>query len=122
METDASEELVDITDADGRVIGSVTRREVRQRGLPHRCVYLLVFNQRSELFIHLRTPTKDVYPSYWDVAIGGVLQAGESFDAGACREGSEELGIAIMPEQLFPFHYEDTVHGMVYRVVHDGPF
>src|SRR5262245_44457073 len=118
-------ELVDVIDAEGRTIGTVSRQEMRGRRLPHRCVYILVFNGRGELFVHLRTPTKDVYPGYWDVAIGGVLAAGESFDEGALREGREELGVEIKPEPLFPFRYEDAysvVQAVVYRAVHDGPF
>jgi isopentenyldiphosphate isomerase len=121
----AGDELVDLLDDDGRTVGTVTRREVRARRLPHRCVYLFVFNGRGELFVHLRTPTKDVYPSHWDVAVGGVLTAGESFDAGARREAAEELGVALDPEPLFPFHYADeasVVRAMVYRARHDGPF
>jgi len=118
-------EMVDIIDAAGRTIGTVSRQEMRGRRLPHRAVYVLVFNRRGELFVHLRTPTKDVYPGYWDVAIGGVLAAGESFDEGALREGHEELGVAIKPQPLFPFRYEDAssiVQGMVYRAEHEGPF
>jgi isopentenyldiphosphate isomerase len=118
-------EMVDVIDAEGRTVGTVSRQEMRCRRLPHRCVYILVFSRRGELFVHLRTPTKDVYPGYWDVTIGGVLAAGETFDEGAIREGREELGVDINPEPLFPFRYEDSssvVHGMVYRAVHDGPF
>ena len=118
-------ESVDVIDSEGRTIGTVSRQEMRGRRLPHRCVYILVFNGRGELFVHLRTPTKDVYPGYWDVAIGGVLATGESFDEGALREGREELGVEIKPEPLFPFRYEDAssvVQAMVYRAVHDGPF
>src|SRR5213080_4686005 len=65
---------------------TVTRREMRVRRLPHRATYVLVFNRRGELFVHLRSPHKDVFPGHWDVAIGGVLAAGESFDEGARRE------------------------------------
>jgi isopentenyldiphosphate isomerase len=86
---------------------------------------VLVFNRRGELFIHLRTPTKDVYPSYWDVAVGGVLAAGESFADGARREVREELGVTTEPEPLFAVRYADAAtvaQGMAYRVVHDGPF
>jgi isopentenyldiphosphate isomerase len=125
MSHDPSHELVDVVDDQGRTIATVTRREVRERHLPHRSTYVLVFNSRGDLFIHLRTPTKDVYPSHWDVCVGGVVGAGESFDAAARRETAEELGIELDPEPLFPFLYRDaqwTVHGMVYRVVHDGPF
>lgn len=123
--SDPGVELVDVVDEAGRTIGTVTRREMRARRLPHRSAYVLVLNARGDLFLHLRTPTKDVYPDHWDVAIGGVLAAGESFAAGAVRELREELGVAANPEALFPFRYADAaavVHGMVYRAVHEGPF
>ena len=93
--------------------------------LPHRCTYVLVFNARGELFIHLRTATKDVYPSHWDVAIGGVLSTGESFTQGTRREIKEELGIDADAEELFPVRYADAstaVRAMAYRLRHDGPF
>jgi isopentenyldiphosphate isomerase len=118
-------ELVDVIDDEGRTVGVVTRREMRQQNLPHRCVYILVFNRLGQLFVHQRTSTKDVYPSFWDVAVGGVLSAGESFDAGARREAEEELGVALEPVLLFPFRYSDGktgVHAEAFRAVHDGPF
>jgi 8-oxo-dGTP pyrophosphatase MutT (NUDIX family) len=98
---------------------------MRARRLPHRSTYILVLNRRGELFVHLRTATKDVYPSHWDVCVGGVLAAGESFDEGAARELDEELGVSAPLERLFDLRYEDAanvVHGMVYRATHDGPF
>lgn len=122
---DPGAELVDVVDETGAVVGRVTRREMRAGRLPHRSTYVLVANRRGELFVHLRTATKDVYPSHWDVCVGGVLGAGESFDAGAARELAEELGVAAPLERLFALRWEDAagvVHGMVYRAVHDGPF
>jgi isopentenyldiphosphate isomerase len=119
------DELVDVLDDDGRVVGRTTRRDMRARRLPHRTCYILVFNARGELFVHLRTATKDVYPSHWDVAIGGVLAAGETFAEGAARETLEELGVAVALHELFPFRWADAstiVHGMVFRGAHDGPF
>ncbi len=121
----AADELVDVIDAAGNTIAVVTRREMRAKRLPHRCTYVLVFNARGDLFIHLRTATKDVYPSHWDVCIGGVLAAGESFEQGVRREIKEELGIDADAEPLFPFDYADDAtfaHGMAYRLYHDGPF
>lgn len=118
-------ELVDVIDAEGRTVGVVSRSQMRTRRLPHRCTYVLVFNQRGELFVHLRTATKDVYPAHWDVAVGGVLAAGEAFAEGALREVGEELGLEIRLEELFPFRYENDasiVQAMVYRAVHEGPF
>jgi isopentenyldiphosphate isomerase len=125
MSHDAGQELVDVVDDEGRTINTATRREVRNRHLPHRSTYIMVFNSKGELFIHLRTPTKDVYPSFWDVCVGGVVAAGESFDDAARREAGEELGIKLDPERLFPYLYRDSVwvvHGMAYRIVHGGPF
>jgi isopentenyldiphosphate isomerase len=125
MASDPARELVDWIDDHGRVLGRVTRQEMRSRRLPHRSTAILVFNSRGELFIHLRAATKDLFPLHWDTAIGGVLAAGESFDDGAVREAREELGVELQPEPLFPFRYADE-HTMaqvtVYRARHDGPF
>ena len=123
--TDPGDDLVDVVDTDGRVVGQATRREMRARRLPHRSTYILVFNRRGELFVHLRTPTKDVWPSHWDTCVGGVVGAGESFDDGAARVLHEEIGVAAPLERLFPVVYADpttVVHGMAYRTTHDGPF
>src|SRR5207249_2270596 len=103
----ASNERVDVIDDAGNTIAVVTRREMRERRLPHRCTYVLVFNTRGELFIHLRTATKDVNPSQWDVCVGGVVSAGETFAQSVKREVREEIGIDADPEELFPFRYQD---------------
>jgi isopentenyldiphosphate isomerase len=125
MAADPALDLVDIVDDHGATVRQVTRREMRARRLPHRSTYILVFNRQGELFVHLRTETKDVYPSHWDVCVGGVLAAGESFDDGAARELVEELAVSAPLERLFACRHEDPatiVHGMVYRTIHDGPF
>ena len=121
----AGDELVDLLDADGATIGVVTRHTMRAQRLPHRCCYILVFDTQGDLLIHLRTPSKDVYPAHWDVCVGGVVAAGETFDEAALREVEEETGVAAPLEALFPFRFADeatAVHGLVYRAVHDGPF
>jgi len=116
---------VDALDAAGNPVGVVSRREMRARRLPHRSTYILVLDARGDLFVHLRTATKDVYPSHWDPCVGGVLAAGEDFATGAARELREELGVAAALEELFPFRWTDAhnvVHGMVFRALHGGPF
>jgi isopentenyldiphosphate isomerase len=125
MTADPGDELVDRLDDEGRVIGTITRRDLRGSRIAHRCTYMLLFNPRGELFIHQRTATKDTHPGYWDVCVGGLPSAGESFDEAMRREAEEEIGVAVEPERLFPFYYDDArsiVYGMVYRAVHDGPF
>lgn len=122
----SSDELVDIVDDADRVIDQATRHEVRRRNLRHRSVYVLVFNSAGQLFIHRRTPTKDVFPGQWDVAAGGVLNAGEDYDDGAKRELREELGVDGVPlRRLFALRYDDErnrVVGMAYSCTWDGPF
>ena len=118
-------EKVVIVDAENRVVGAASRRRMRRDNLIHRATYILVFNSRGELFVHQRTFTKDVYPGFYDIAAGGVVQAGESYDVSAARELAEELGIADRPlERLFDCYWQDErcrVWGRVYRCVHDGP-
>jgi isopentenyldiphosphate isomerase len=114
----SADEVVDVVDDDDQVLRQATRREVREQHLWHRAVYIFVFNPTGQLFVHRRTETKDIFPGYWDVAVGGVLAAGEAYDDGARRELAEELGVAKTPvRRLFPLRYDDAtnrVRGMVY--------
>ena len=120
----ARDEIVLIVDKDNNETGSVPRHEMRAKGLVHRATYILVFNCRDELFVQKRTPGKDVYPGYYDVAAGGVVLAGETYDESARREVDEELGIRnaeLTPH--FTFFYEEglnRVWGRVYSCIHDG--
>jgi isopentenyldiphosphate isomerase len=122
----SADELVDVVDENDRVLSRATRREVRQRNLRHRAVYILVFNQNGQLFVHRRTFTKDIFPGYWDVAVGGVVGAGEDYDTAAVRELREELGVRNGGlRRLFPIRYEHgatRVCGMVYSCTSDGGF
>ena len=114
-----------IVDAQNRVVGAAPRWRMRRDNLIHRATYILVFNPRGELFVHQRTFTKDVYPGFYDIAAGGVVQAGESYDDSARRELAEELGITDRPlEPIFDTYWQDErcrVWGRVYRCIHDGP-
>lgn len=121
----AADEIVLIVDEQNREVGSATRREMRARRLPHRCTYVLVFDRAGELFVQLRTPVKDIYPSYFDLAAGGVINSGESYDEAAARELEEELGISGVPlEPHGEIRFEDEktiVFGRVYSCVYEGP-
>lgn len=120
----ADDEWVDIVDAEDRVIGQTTRLQMRRENLRHRCVWIVVQDSRGRLFLHLRTPTKDVYPSHWDVAVGGVVGAGEAYGVAAIRELNEELGVA--PSFIgasVPVAFDDastSVVGRAYLTRFDG--
>ncbi|GAB97562.1 8-oxo-dGTP pyrophosphatase MutT (NUDIX family) [Kineosphaera limosa] len=118
-------ELVDLYDDHGRVVGQATRAQVRGQNLQHAATAVLVRNQRGELFVHRRTDTKDVYPGLFDVAAGGVVEAGEDPAQAAAREAFEELGVHGVP--LLPLgvaHYADEhtrYLAFCFEVVYDGP-
>jgi len=115
----AADEIVTIVDEQNNLVGAVPRREMRARNLPHRSTYILVFNSRGALYVQKRTLTKDVFPGYYDVAAGGVVLAGESYEQGARRELEEEMGIRDVPlTWLFDFYFADEharVWGGAYR-------
>ena len=73
-------EIVQIVDENNTEIAAVARWMMREQKLIHRASYILVFNQAEDLFVQKRTTTKDVYPGYYDVAAGGVVLAGESYE------------------------------------------
>ena len=119
----AGDELVEVVDEDDVVIGVVSRRRMRAENLRHRAVHVIVLRPDGRILLHRRSDDKDVWPGRWDLAAGGVLGVGESYDDAARRELAEELGITAEPTLLGPCAYEDDASrsvGRVYRVVHDG--
>jgi 8-oxo-dGTP pyrophosphatase MutT (NUDIX family) len=104
----AADELLDIVDEDDRVVGQAPRGEAYARGLRHRCVFIQARDADGRIFVHRRTPTKLVFPSLYDMFVGGVVGAGESYDAAALREAEEELGVPGLPRPvpLFKFLYD----------------
>ncbi|MFK0214881.1 NUDIX domain-containing protein [Streptomyces sp. NPDC090298] len=104
----ASEEILDVVDEHDRVIGRAPRGEVYARGLIHRCVFVRVRDAEGRVFVHRRTPTKLVFPSRYDMLVGGVVGAGETYDEAALREAEEELGVSGLPrpEPVLRFLYD----------------
>ncbi|MGW0031093.1 NUDIX domain-containing protein [Streptomyces sp. NPDC003314] len=104
----SAEEILDVVDEQDRVIGRAPRGEVYARGLIHRCVFVRVRDAGGRVFVHRRTPTKLVFPSMYDMFVGGVVGAGESYDEAALREAEEELGVRGLPrpEPVLRFLYD----------------
>jgi 8-oxo-dGTP pyrophosphatase MutT (NUDIX family) len=123
---DVGDELVDIVDESDRVIDTVTRRDMRARRLRHRAVYIAVQSNDGRLLVHQRSFAKDVRPGAWDIAVGGVVGAGESYDSAAARELAEEIGVIdATPVPWGGGVFGDDSYeliGRCYHVVHDGPF
>ena len=133
--SDPGAEPVEIVDRHGSVVDVVTRAEMRGRNLRHRCTYVVVTTAELEpgppissepaprlqlddpIVVHRRADWKDTYPSYWDIAFGGVCGVGEPWDSSARRELAEEAGIT--DTELVPVgggRYEDDTNRVVGRI------
>ncbi|RDF41416.1 NUDIX domain-containing protein, partial [Acinetobacter baumannii] len=78
--TDPGDELVEGVDLDGAVTGIVTRRAMRTGRLRHRATFIAVLDDDGRLLIHQRSAAKDLWPSRWDIAAGGVAAVGETWE------------------------------------------
>jgi 8-oxo-dGTP pyrophosphatase MutT (NUDIX family) len=129
----AAAEPVEIVDPDGEPVGVTTRGTIRATNARHRATYIVVTAPHGTAFddmvlVHQRAAWKDIWPSRWDIAFGGICNVGEPWIAAAVRELAEEAGVAVDPEALIalgPVRFESSetrVVGQVYRVAHAGPF
>ena len=126
MSAPASREIVLVVDSGNRPVAELPRHRVRSENLPHRATCIFVFDHAGRVLVQRRTAIKDIYPSHYDLAAGGVVAAGESYEECAEREAREELGIrGTVLEPKLDFYYEDERNrcfGRVFTCVHEGPF
>ncbi|MDH4147681.1 MAG: NUDIX domain-containing protein [Acidimicrobiia bacterium] len=125
----AAAELVEWVNDDGSVRAVVPRARMRAERLLHRSVFVVVRSvDEASVAVHRRADWKDVWPSYWDVAFGGVVAVGESWVDAARRELAEEAGVVAAPaglRQLGEFRYRDEAVdelACVFETRSDGPF
>lgn len=99
----STDEIVEMTDLKGRCLGRVPRKLVHVHNLLHRGIGVfvtasspMVLTQASSqpnLYVHQRTSTKRIFPSLYDMFVGGISLAGEDAAVTAHREVAEELGL-----------------------------
>ena len=89
----------------GEILGRVPRKLVHRFNLLHRGIGLFVtkdvpittgkegLSSQPHLYCHQRTSTKRIFPSLFDMFVGGVAAAGETSRTTAMREVAEELGL-----------------------------
>ena len=119
-------EMVEEVDMLGNVLRLVSRRQMRTERLGHRSVFIAVMSEAGDLLVHRRAQTKDLWPGWWDVAVGGVIALGETDDAAALRELAEELGVqGATLERLGTGAYADgevRLVATIYLCRTEGPF
>ncbi len=121
------EDIFDVVNENDEVISQEPRSVVHARGLRHRAVHVLVFNAAGEIFLQLRSKTKDNNPGVWDSSCSGHVDAGESYAVAAERELMEEIGL-LVEDPLEPLFKVDACKETgqefvwVYRTQSEGPF
>ena len=90
MGADSHEELLNVYDEEGRVVGAKPRREAKRSGLAVGAINVLVFDAEGRVLLQ-RRPGGQENGARWDKSVGGHVAAGEEFDATAVRETGEEL-------------------------------
>lgn len=112
-------------DHNDQLLGSLPRAQLRERGLIGRGTYILLFNSAGEMCVHRRTLSKAIYPGYWDVAAGGMVQVDETYAESAARELEEELGVGGVTltahEQFFFDQPGNRIWCAVFSAIWDGP-
>ena len=102
-------------DEQDNLLGALVRSDLRERGLIGRGTYIMLFNSAGELCVHRRTLSKAIYPGYWDVAAGGMVQADESYAESAARELEEELGVSGVELTYMPCLHQVPEQGCYIR-------
>jgi isopentenyl-diphosphate delta-isomerase len=119
-------EQIQHLDPHGVVLGMVSRTEMRARNLFHRAVFVAVRADDGCLLVHRRSGSKDLWPGWWDITVGGVVVGDESYEVAASRELDEEIGLSgVALEYVCDGEYQDDlVHlvGRCFRVRSNGPF
>lgn len=95
------DELVERVDDQDRVLGSVvSRRQAVREGWLHRVAVTVCRDERGRILVHRRSEGLSRFPGFYEVVVGGAVDAGESYEEAAARELAEELGVRVLPPRL----------------------
>lgn len=84
------EELLNLYDAEGRVVGAAPRRQAKASGQAVGAVNALIVGAQGHVLLQRRPADKE-NGALWDKSVGGHVSAGEHWDQTLVREAGEEL-------------------------------
>jgi len=94
------EEMLDVVNDADEVVGQATRSDVHRLNLMHRATHIILTNSAQQIFMQLRSKSKDTDPGLWDTSAAGHVDAGETYESCAARELEEELGVLVSIDNL----------------------
>ncbi len=119
-------EFLDIVDLNDQTIGKATRDDIYSKSLCHRIVHVLIFNEDGKIALQKRSKTVSFCPGHWSTAVGGHVQAGESYVEGALREFEEELGViaavSFFSKDLYEAEGSPSKFVTAFKAQYNGPF
>ena len=90
------QQLLVLTDDNGRILGTATRKECHYgKGRRHWGFILLVKNSEGKFILCKRADTKSCGPGLWDASVVSHVLPDETAQAAAIRRAGEELHISV---------------------------
>jgi 8-oxo-dGTP pyrophosphatase MutT (NUDIX family) len=120
-----TDELIEVLDEAGAVVGVLPRAEVWERNLWHRTAFVVVRSTNGAVLAHQRAFAKRLGPGKWDLGFGGACDIGEDYPDAAARELYEEAGIRTPLRELATYRWDGDGSrevGRLYETVSNGPF
>ena len=89
----SAEEMLPLVETSGIVYGQATRAYCHSGArVLHPVVHLHIVDRMGRIYLQKRSMEKDLLPGYWDTAVGGHIDYGETVQEALMRETQEELG------------------------------
>jgi isopentenyl-diphosphate delta-isomerase len=96
--------LVDVCD---RETGYLSKAECHDGdGILHRAFSVFLFNERGDLLLQERSPSKRLWPGYWSNSCCSHPRRGESMAVATQRRLHDELNIETSLEFVYRFNYQ----------------
>lgn len=98
-----------------KALHKMEKLEAHKKGLLHRAISILLFNDKGEMLIQQRAENKYHWPYIWSNAVCSHPKWDETYQDAANRRLFEELGISTDLTEIFRFIYkaEDAITGLI---------
>jgi isopentenyl-diphosphate delta-isomerase len=90
---EGSGEWLEVVDEANSPLAVMPRRRVHDLALPHRSVFVLLYNRQNKLYLQKRQMDRERHPGCWDLSATGHVLAGEAKLEAGLRELYEELRV-----------------------------
>lgn len=111
-----TEEMIDVIDDSGNIIGNASKTEIYLNKLSHAIVHILIYDEKGRMACQVRSMKKSFCPGYVSTSVGGHISSGEDPETAGLREAMEEIGKKGELIHLFSEWYE--AEGEIRKILH----